>query len=274
MNNSSEEKILCTVSILTHNNAGTLARALESVKNFADILICDGGSTDETLAIAHRYGARVMTQEKQFLDEEGRIINFSGIRNQALEASMQPWFFYLDSDEYISDALAEEIRNITRSGTEGVYVLYRKYVLPDGRKVDCATTYPNPSVRLFAKASVKEFIKVVHERISPNPGITVVPLKGALYVPIGGSSGPGKKKGNRYIDLEVGRMANSGSSFWKIFFRVAFWHSMISIRYLGRLAKIFLFCRGVRMPLSIELERHRYHVRLIAVLWGNRKKFK
>lgn len=268
------KRIFCTVSILTHNNAGTLARALESVKDFADILIYDGGSTDETLTIAHRYGARVISQEKQFLDENGRIKNFSGIRNQALAAAAQPWFFYLDSDEYISEELADEIRDITQLNTEGVYVLYRKYVLPNGRKVDCATTYPNPSVRLFAKASVKGFIKVVHERIDPNQGVIIKSLQGALYVPVGGSSGPGRKKGDRYIDLEVGRIIASGSNFWKVFFRVVFWHGAISLRYLARLLKIMLFCRGVRMPLAIELERHRYHLRLITVLWHERKKFK
>lgn len=274
MSVSHNEKILCTVSVLTHNSAGTLARALESVKDFADILICDGGSTDETLVIARRYGARIITQEKQFLDADGRIINFAGIRNQTLTAATHPWFFYLDSDEYISQELADEIRVITRSNTEGVHVLYRRYVLPDGREVDCATTYPNPSVRLFAKASVKEFIKVVHERIDPRPGVVPTPIKGVLYVPVGGSSGPGRKKGNRYIDLEIGRIIASGNNFWKVFFRVAFWHGVISIRYLVRLLKIMLFCHGVRMPLTIELERHRYHLRLITVLWRERKKFK
>ena len=45
-------KILCTVAVLTKNSAETLARALESAKEFAEIIVCDGGSTDRTLDIA------------------------------------------------------------------------------------------------------------------------------------------------------------------------------------------------------------------------------
>lgn len=272
--NSNNKKIPCTVSILTRNNERTLARALESVKDFSEILISDGGSTDDTLVIAQRYGARIIGQDPRFLDSDGRINDFSAVRNQAFAAATQPWFFFLDSDEYISQQLANEIRYITHSQTEGVYVLYRRYVLQDGREVECATTYPNPSVRFFAKASVNGFIKVVHERIDPRPNAIKKILQGALYVPVGGSNGPGKKKGNRYIDLEVMRMAASGKSFWRVFLRVAFWHAVISLRYFMRLIKIMTMCRGVRMPFSLELERHRYHARLIMVLWENRKKFR
>lgn len=265
--------IRCTVVILTRDSEKTLGRALESVKDFSDIIICDGGSTDSTLEIARRYGARVILQDPAYLDAEGRIIDYSGTRNAALKKAQEPWCFFVDSDEYISRELADEIRDVISAKSEGVYVLFRRYVLPDGREVECATTYPNPSVRLFAHASVQGFIKTVHERVKPNSGVVPQSLKGALYVPVGGESGPGKKKGNRYVELEVAQMIASNKSFWRLFSYVAFWHSVVSLRYALRHIRILLFCRGVRMPLSIEMERHRYHLRLIAEMWRRRKHF-
>ena len=49
--------------MLTYNSEKTLRRALESVKDFDDIILCDGDSTDQTHAIAAEYGARVVRQD-------------------------------------------------------------------------------------------------------------------------------------------------------------------------------------------------------------------
>ncbi|MBI2603994.1 MAG: glycosyltransferase, partial [Candidatus Harrisonbacteria bacterium] len=55
-------KIPCSVGVLTLNSAKTLARCLESFKDFAEIIVCDGNSTDDTVAIAKKYGAKVVKQ--------------------------------------------------------------------------------------------------------------------------------------------------------------------------------------------------------------------
>ena len=44
--------IKATVGILTFNSAKYLNDCLNSVKNFREILVLDGGSTDQTLNIA------------------------------------------------------------------------------------------------------------------------------------------------------------------------------------------------------------------------------
>ena len=59
-----KERINATVGILTFNSGKVLRRALESVSDFDDILLCDGGSTDDTLEIARAVGARVMQSLK------------------------------------------------------------------------------------------------------------------------------------------------------------------------------------------------------------------
>ena len=57
-----EQKI--SVIINTYNAKEHLAKVLESVKDFDEVVVCDMESTDSTVEIAQRYGARVVTFPK------------------------------------------------------------------------------------------------------------------------------------------------------------------------------------------------------------------
>ena len=61
------QKIPCSVGILTLNSGQALRRCLDSLKDFAEIIICDGNSTDNTLEIAREYGAKIVKQYGIFL---------------------------------------------------------------------------------------------------------------------------------------------------------------------------------------------------------------
>src|SRR3989344_2592552 len=263
--------IHCTVAVLTRNSGETLERALLSVKDFSDILVSDGGSTDNTLEIAAKFGALVIRQDPRFLSAEGRITDYAEIRNQTLREAKEEWFFFLDSDEYISAELADEIRRISLSEPAGVYTLFRKYTLPDGRVVHCSTTYPNPSTRFFARSAVTGFRKRIHEVIVPRESVTPIRMRGDLYVPLEGDIAFWRTKRDRYIELEVKRLTGGTRSFWPLFFKVVVRHSAISAHYILRHIRILLFCRGVKMPFPHEIERHRYHIRLVQALWRARK---
>ena len=56
----------------------------------AEILVVDDGSTDGTAAAAARAGARVLRQQN---------LGVSAARNAGVEAAMQPWIAFLDSDD-------------------------------------------------------------------------------------------------------------------------------------------------------------------------------
>ena len=104
-------KIYCSVEILTLNSEKTLERCLESVKDFAEIIVLDGNSTDNTRDIAARYGAKIYPQYDT--DERAvRITNFADIRNKGFRRATCDWFMFIDSDEYLSPELAREIREV------------------------------------------------------------------------------------------------------------------------------------------------------------------
>lgn len=183
----SSVKIPCSVGILTFNSAKTLRRALESVKDFTDLVIADGGSTDETLAIAKEYGCTVIEQiAKSQPGPEPRhpIADFAAERNQLVAAAKEDWFLWIDSDEYISNELEAEIRQVTRQSDK------RGYKIPIVlQSTDAVTTYRLPrqtyQMRLFNISRGGSFQRKIHERYAFNePEVAIGTLHGAWYVPI------------------------------------------------------------------------------------------
>ncbi len=149
---TTNNKIPATVRILTLNSAKTLRRALESVKDFDEILIFDGNSTDNTLEIAREYGARI---EKQFpgRDEPNIIIqDWSEMVNRVIKATLYDWVFYIDSDETASPGLVQEIREIV-SNPEIKHYIFQvpNKIIYNGRVIQHAISYPGYQDRFFNK---------------------------------------------------------------------------------------------------------------------------
>lgn len=80
--------------MIVRNEAGVLARCLDSVRGLVDrMIVVDTGSTDETVAIARSCGAVV--HQIPWPDD------FSAARNAALAHSDAQWNLILDADEYV-----------------------------------------------------------------------------------------------------------------------------------------------------------------------------
>lgn len=246
-------KIKCSVEILTLNSASTIARCLESVKDFDDIIVLDGGSTDGTREIAARFGARILNQRDTQAENQA-ITDFAAVRNRGLAYARHEWFMYIDSDEYLSPEAAQEIRGIVQSAQPEAYVWWqpRKYVL-DGRIIECATTYPNRQIRFFHRRFVEGFVKPIHERILVNPGVEAALLRHCEYVPLG-SLASLKARWERYRDMEIALAAQMPlTKIIPVIFRQIALFMLYTLRY----ARIIFFCRGPRLPLSYEWARHR-----------------
>ncbi|MCL9972370.1 MAG: glycosyltransferase family 2 protein [Candidatus Pacebacteria bacterium] len=260
------DRIKASVGILTFNNADTIERALESVKDFDDILLIDGGSTDATLEIAARFGARVVPQDQKFKDASGRIIDFSGVHNQHLSAAQYRWCLYIDSDEYLSQESVAEIRSIVERPIAPqdalVYELPRKTII-NGVCIDCATAYPSYQKRFFHLDGVSGFIKPIHERINPKPGVRVAKLIHPQFVPLDLTPEAFYQKQRRYLALEVERHKNDTTWLWLT--GVVYGSVRSSLAYLYRHIKVLLFCRGTPMPLWVEWSHHWYNWNLIVL---------
>lgn len=250
--------IPCAAAILTHNSAESLPRALKSVKRFSEVLICDGYSTDHTREIAAQHGARIIDQDRNFLNSAGRIIDYAGVRNQTLAAAREQWFLFLDSDEYLSDALIEEIAGVV-AGEPVAYWMPRTYVL-NGTVIDCASTYPNRQLRLFHVSVVERFIKEVHERIAVREGVEARTLRQSLMTPLPSTPAAMVAKWRGYLAIEKQRRPAISLRRWML---AAVRETAVAGLLSVRMVRGF-FCRGVRLPLRFEIVRLWYQWRLVA----------
>ncbi len=92
---------MLTAIILTYNESECLVNCLKSLKFCDSILVVDGGSSDDTLAIAKKYKAKIVAHPL--------ANDFSAQRNFALSQVKSGWVLFVDADEIVSPALSEEI---------------------------------------------------------------------------------------------------------------------------------------------------------------------
>ena len=86
--------------VTTLDNAATLDECLASLAFCDEIVVLDSGSTDATIAIAERHGARLHSQP---------FAGYSTQKQAALDLAQHDWTLLLDADEFLSDAARTEI---------------------------------------------------------------------------------------------------------------------------------------------------------------------
>lgn len=90
---------------IVKNEAKNLAKSIKSLKNQVnEIVVVDTGSTDNTIAVARKLGARVYSFPWQD--------DFSKARNFALSKAKGDWLILLDADEYFTAKTAGNIRQV------------------------------------------------------------------------------------------------------------------------------------------------------------------
>jgi glycosyltransferase involved in cell wall biosynthesis len=99
-----------SVLILAQNSEKTIGRTLKSVSSFNEVLVVDGGSTDNTENIVNSYpNTRFMKNPFQ---------GFSKQRNFSIKEARGEWCLVVDSDECVTPELAAELKLLVKGGTE------------------------------------------------------------------------------------------------------------------------------------------------------------
>ena len=95
-----------SVYYIVKNESARLGESLAKVATFVDeIIVVDSGSTDDTVEIAMRYGARV-----SFHDWQG----FAVQKAHAASLCSHDWVLEIDADEVPSDALIASLRTLSK----------------------------------------------------------------------------------------------------------------------------------------------------------------
>ncbi len=105
------DRLPISVAIVCKDSSRTIERVLASVAGWtSEIVAVDSGSTDGTIEILERHGARVVRSE---------WLGHVKTKQKALEACEQPWVLSLDSDEPVEADLAESIAGFVRADGRG-----------------------------------------------------------------------------------------------------------------------------------------------------------
>lgn len=199
-----------SVVIHTYNSERFLARVLNSVREFDEILICDMYSEDATLSIAQEFGARVVMHERlRFADPA---------RNFAIQAATHDWVLVVDSDELITAPLREYLyQHLQKQNPEeGIRIPRHNYLM--GRFMH--GEYPDPILRFFRKDRTV-WPPYVHRQPEVDGRVIALPPSRhdcAIVHLINPSVQSWVTKANVYTDLEIPKRADQSFPWWKMLF--------------------------------------------------------
>lgn len=153
---SHQDKPTLTVAVLTHNEAAGIEACLHSASAAGadQLLVIDSGSSDATVLLARAAGAEVF----EYADWQG----FAVQRTRQLQHARGDYVFFLDADEVMSPAFAQELQAIVRSGSPAVWQI-RWRMVAFGRELRFFRA--NTKVeRLFRRDLITGWTGAVHEQ--------------------------------------------------------------------------------------------------------------
>ena len=140
--------------VTTLDNAGTLARCLDSLPPLRDAIVLDSGSRDDSARIAASRGARVHVQ------------SFRGYGPQkatAIAMASEEWVLLLDADEWLDSTAADALKDLFRDGPpstpQGFTLARREWLF---WQFQHRWTRMNRYLRLFRRQSMRMSDAAVH----------------------------------------------------------------------------------------------------------------
>ena len=161
-----------SVILITKNEASNIAACIESVFFADEVIVVDSGSTDETVAIAERLGAKVHVTS----DWPG----FGKQKNRALDLACCDWVLSIDADERVSSELAKELMQALHTAGADMLSIPRRTSFC-GQWINYCGWSPDRVTRLFRRGLGRFNENLVHESVeATRPSIAI----GALTHPL------------------------------------------------------------------------------------------
>jgi glycosyltransferase involved in cell wall biosynthesis len=145
-----------SVIVITRDEAKNIETCLASVAFAEELIVVDAGSTDATVTLAEKAGAKVVVVD----DWPG----FGLQKNRALDLATGDWILSIDADERVSASLAQEIVAVVKNGSEGAFEIARLTQFCGQWIHHCGWT-PDRVLRLFRRGSARFSDDLVHERV-------------------------------------------------------------------------------------------------------------
>ncbi|MCA9368741.1 glycosyltransferase family 2 protein, partial [Candidatus Woesebacteria bacterium] len=154
---------MLSVVLAVHNEEKNLKMCLDSVKKIADeIIVVDGESTDNSVKIAKKYKAKVISTANK--------PNFHINKQMAMDAAKGDLVLQLDADEEVDEELEKYIvaihKNILAKQPSdfSAWWIKRKNLFL-GRFLTKGGQYPDAVIRLYVRGKARLPQKDVHEQM-------------------------------------------------------------------------------------------------------------
>lgn len=192
------EKLDISVVILTFNESLHIERCIKSLNNiFKNIFIVDSFSTDDTVVIAERLGAKVF--QRKFINHADQFQ--WGLDNCPIDTN---WVMRLDADEYLEADLLSEIEVELKkvSSDVGGFYIRRKYMFL-GKWVRHGAVYPLILLRIWRHQKGRIEQRWMDEHIVLTEDLNTAHLKGHIVDDNLNNTRWWTEKHNKYADREM-----------------------------------------------------------------------
>lgn len=156
--------------LIVKNEANKLPDCLKSLSWVDEIIVLDSGSSDNTIAIAEAFSAKVFVNT----DWQG----FGVQRERAASYATCDWIFMIDADERVTPELKVAIQSAITQG-DAVWQINR-LAWCFGRFIKHSGMHPDWIPRLYPRTKAKFDETRVHERLVNHLNLRVRRLDGVL----------------------------------------------------------------------------------------------
>ena len=141
--------------LITRDAAAMLPQTLASVSFCDEIIVVDSGSNDDSVAVARRCGAQVISSHWR---------GFGAQKQFAVDQASHDWVLCIDADERVSPELAAAIEAALVRPRFAAWRCARRNRFM-GRYLGHGEGYPDWCVRLFDRRCARWSSDAVHERV-------------------------------------------------------------------------------------------------------------
>ena len=198
-----------SVVINTLNEEKNIARAITSIKGLADeILVVDMHSSDNTVEIAEKFGAKVYLHKNVGYVEPAR--------NFAISKARKDWILILDADEELPFKLVKKLKDIVKNPKADYYRIPRKNIIFD-KWMKYSRWWPDYNIRFFKKNSVSWSDEIHSIPLTQGTGADIEAKEELAIIHYNYSSiEQYLERMNRYTSIQADFLINQGYKFiWK-----------------------------------------------------------
>jgi len=156
MNNSNIKKSI-SVIIIAKNEESSISKCIQSASLADEIIVVDANSSDKTVEISQKLGAKVSITKKW--------LGFGYQKNLALSLASSEWVLSLDADEIVSLQLKEEILAAIQSSSEKQAFQIPRSSSYCGQFIKHSGWSPDYVLRLFPRENAHFSDDLVHEKV-------------------------------------------------------------------------------------------------------------